>query len=68
MKNGGLRVWVCKQIAILCMGFNEIKLFEDKKIWSVWDGEKEKWLISIIDVIAILTESIDTNACWRKLK
>jgi hypothetical protein len=47
---------------------NEIKLFEDQQVRSVWDEEKEKWYISIIDVIAILTESIDPNAYWRKLK
>jgi hypothetical protein len=47
---------------------NEIRLFEEKQVRSIWDAEKEKWYISIIDVIAILTESIDPNAYWRKLK
>jgi len=47
---------------------NEIKIFEDKKVRSLWDVEQEKWYISIVDVIAILTESIDPNAYWRKLK
>ncbi len=47
---------------------NEIKLFEDKKVRSLWDEENEKWYISIIDVVAILTESVDPNAYWRKLK
>lgn len=47
---------------------NEIKIFEDKKVRSLWDGEKEKWYISIVDVIAILTESVDPNTYWRKLK
>ena len=45
-----------------------IKLFEDKQVRSIWDAEQEKWFISIIDVIAVLTESIDPNAYWRKLK
>ena len=45
-----------------------IQLFEDKKVRTVWDSEQEKWFISIIDVIAILTESVDANAYWRKLK
>ncbi len=45
-----------------------IKLFEDKIVRSVWDTEQEKWFISIIDVIAVLTNSIDPNAYWRKLK
>lgn len=45
-----------------------IKLFEDKQVRTIWDVEQEKWFISIIDVIAVLTESIDPNAYWRKLK
>jgi hypothetical protein len=45
-----------------------IKLFEDKKVRSAWDNEEEKWYISIIDMIAILTESIDPKAYWRKMK
>jgi BRO family, N-terminal domain len=47
---------------------NELKIFEDKKIRSVWDADQEKWYISIVDVIAVLTESIDPNTYWRKLK
>jgi len=47
---------------------NEIKIFEDKKVRSLWDEENEKWQISIIDVVAVLTESVDPNAYWRKLK
>jgi len=45
-----------------------IKLFESKKVRSVWDAEQEKWFISIVDVIEVLTESIDPAAYWRKLK
>ena len=45
-----------------------IKLFEGKKVRSVWDSEQEKWYISIVDVIKVLTESIDPAAYWRKLK
>lgn len=47
---------------------NEIKLFEQKQVRSIWDAEKEKWYMSIVDVIAVLTESIDPSAYWRKLK
>jgi hypothetical protein len=47
---------------------NAIQLFEEKKVRTIWDEEQEKWFISIIDVIAILTESVDANAYWRKLK
>lgn len=45
-----------------------IKLFEEKQVRSIWDEEHEKWYISIVDVIAVLTESIDPSAYWRKLK
>jgi len=47
---------------------SNIKLFEEKQVHSIWDAEQEKWYISIVDVIAILTNSIDPNAYWRKLK
>ncbi len=47
---------------------NAIQIFEDKKVRTLWDAAAEKWYISIVDVIAILTESIDPNAYWRKLK
>ena len=36
---------------------NKIQLFENSKIRSVWDDEKEKWYFAIVDVIAILSES-----------
>ncbi len=45
-----------------------IKLFEEKKVRTVWDDQQEKWYFSIIDVISILTDSIDPTAYWRKLK
>ena len=47
---------------------NEIKLYEDSKIRTLWDSDAEKWYISIVDVIAVLTESVDPTAYWRKLK
>jgi len=47
---------------------DQIKIFEDTKVRTVWDTDKEKWYISIVDVIAVLTDSIDPNAYWRKLK
>lgn len=45
-----------------------IQVFEDKQVRTVWDAEQEKWYVSIADVIAVLTDSIDPNAYWRKLK
>ena len=47
---------------------NAIKLFGDDMIRTVWDNEKEKWYFSIVDVVAVLTESADPPAYWRKLK
>jgi hypothetical protein len=46
----------------------KLHLFEEQQLRTVWDTEQEKWYISIVDVIAVLTESIDANAYWRKLK
>jgi len=46
----------------------KLHLFEEQKLRTVWDTEQEKWYISIVDVIAVLTESRDANAYWRKLK
>ena len=45
-----------------------IQLFEQKQVRSVWDSEQEKWYFSIVDVVGILTASVDTQAYWRKLK
>ena len=45
-----------------------IKLFDSKQIRSAWNGDEEKWYFSIVDVIGVLTESIDALAYWRKLK
>lgn len=47
---------------------NDIKIFEEKKVRTLWDEDQETWYLSIVDVIAILTESVDPNAYWRKLK
>jgi hypothetical protein len=45
-----------------------IKIFEDKKIRTVWDGEQEKWYFSIIDVIEVLTNSERPRKYWSDLK
>ncbi len=47
---------------------NSLKIFEEKKVRSLWNEEEEKWYFSIIDVVSILSESIDPTAYWRKLK
>ena len=45
-----------------------IQLFEDQKIRVAWDAEREEWYFSIVDVVAVLTDSADPTAYWRKLK
>ena len=47
---------------------DEIKIFDQKKVRTIWDAELEKWYFSVVDVIAVLTGSIDPTAYWRKLK
>ena len=45
-----------------------IKVFEERKVRTVWDDKEEKWYFSIVDVVAVLTDSADPSAYWRKLK
>lgn len=49
---------------------NEIKIFNDKQVRTVWDEENEEWFFSVVDVCNILSESSskDPGAYWRKLK
>ena len=47
---------------------NEIKIFEEKKVRTLWDAEQEKWYFSVVDVIAILTGSPDPRNYWKVLK
>ena len=45
-----------------------IKIFEEKKVRTLWDDETEEWYFSIIDVIAVLTESDNPRKYWSVLK
>ncbi len=45
-----------------------IKLFNEKQMRTHWDDEQEKWYFSIVDVVGVLSESVDPQAYWRKLK
>jgi len=47
---------------------NAIKIFEEKKVRTLWDADQEKWYISIVDVIGILTDSNNPNNYWKVLK
>lgn len=45
-----------------------IQLFENKQVRVVWDAEKEKYYFSIVDIIQVLTDSVDGRKYWNKLK
>jgi len=47
---------------------NKIQIFEDRRIRTAWDEEKEEWYFSVVDVVSVLTDSKDPTAYWRKLK
>ncbi len=47
---------------------NAIKLFQDQRVRVEWDNDQEKWYFSIVDVISVLTKSVNPQAYWRKLK
>jgi hypothetical protein len=47
---------------------DSIKIFEDRKVRSVWDAEAEKWYISVVDVIEVLTENERPRKYWDDLK
>lgn len=46
----------------------EIQLFEEKKVRSVWDSETEKWYFSVVDVVEVLTDSVNPNDYIKKMK
>ena len=47
---------------------NKIKLFENKVVRFHWDSEQEEWYFSVVDVVAVLTESENPNNYWKVLK
>ncbi len=48
--------------------FNQIKLFEEKKVRAVYDDAEEKWYFSVVDVVAVLTDSPNPRNYWKVLK
>ena len=48
--------------------FNQIKLFEEKKVRAVYDDVEEKWYFSVVDVVAVLTDSPNPRNYWKVLK
>jgi prophage antirepressor-like protein len=47
---------------------SEIKLFEEKKVRTVWDEEREEWYFSVVDVVGVLTDSPNPRNYWKVLK
>ena len=47
---------------------NAIKVFEEKKVRTLWDSETEDWYFSIVDVVAVLTDSPNPRKYWSVLK
>jgi hypothetical protein len=47
---------------------SNIKLFENKRIRSTWNKPEQKLYFAIVDIVSVLTESVDSHAYWRKLK
>mgnify|MGYP001558071072 CR=1 FL=1 len=50
------------------MKTTKIALFEGQQIRKRWDADKELWYFSVVDIVAVLTKSVDPGAYWRKLK
>ena len=47
---------------------NAIRIFEEKKVRTLWDSEREEWYFSVVDVIAVLTDSDNPRRYWSDLK
>ena len=47
---------------------NKIRIFQEKSVRTHWDENLQKWYFSIVDVVAILSQSVNPQAYWRKLK
>ena len=47
---------------------DKIQIFEDKRIRTAWNEEIEDWYFSVVDVVSVLTDSVDGRKYWNKLK
>ena len=47
---------------------DKIQIFEDKRIRTAWNEETEEWYFSVVDVVSVLTDSVDGRKYWNKLK
>lgn len=46
----------------------KVQIFQDKKVRTHWDAEREEWYFSVVDVVAVLTDSPDPRNYWKVLK
>lgn len=46
----------------------DIKIFENKKVRTLWDNDSEEWYFSVVDIVSVLTESVNPNNYWKVLK
>ena len=47
---------------------NKIKIFENKQVRTAWNADEEEWYFSVVDVVAVLTDSAGPNNYWKVLK
>ena len=47
---------------------NKIQLFNERTVRTAWDSDTEEWYFSVVDVVGVLTDSVNPTAYWRKLK
>lgn len=45
-----------------------IKIFEEKKVRTIWDSDKEEWYFSVVDVVAVLTDSANPTDYLKKMR
>lgn len=65
-KGGNLVIYSHRKTVISSM--STVTLFEEKHVRRAWNEQEEKWYFAIVDVVAVLTESVDPGAYWRNLK
>lgn len=58
----------CQEGTKIYMENNKIQLLEDRKIRTAWDEEQEEWYFSIVDVVAVLTDSVDPKQYIKKMR
>ena len=53
---------------MVSMDDNKMQLFEDKRIRTAWDENKQEWFFSVVDVVAVLTDSADPTDYLKKMR